>query len=80
MEPTSKEPPKLTPVQLKKRIEQACPTAREIKLTFSTPTDVRIELHPARAEDSDQLAGQVLSLPELQSYKVDLMIMIPQQK
>lgn len=67
------------PTQLKRRIEQACPMAKEVKISFSSATDVRIEVQAAKPEDGDQLAGAVLSLPDLEPYKVDLHITLPQK-
>jgi hypothetical protein len=70
--------PPLTQAQLKKRIEQACPGAREIKINFTSATDVRVEVRASRQEEGDQLAGAILSLQELEAYRVDLHITLPQ--
>lgn len=68
----------INPLGLKKRIEATCPSARDIRVTVLSLTDVRVEIRAARPEEGDQLAGQILSLPELESYRVDLQINLAQ--
>lgn len=69
----------LSAVQLKKRIETAVPGVRNVTVNFTSKTDVRVECS-ARTDDSSAIAGQILSVPELTAYKVDLQIIIPDQK
>jgi osmotically-inducible protein OsmY len=63
--------------QLKRRIEMAIPTVRNVVVTFTSKTDVRLECSSRPGDDTGALAGQILSLRELDPYKVDLQIQVP---
>ena len=51
---------------------------RNVTVNFTSKTDVRVEC-VARTGDSSTAAGQLLTLPELRPYKVDLQIQLPEQ-
>jgi hypothetical protein len=66
---------------LKKRIETAVPTLRNVTVTFTSKTDVRVECTIRPGDDSAAVAGQILSIRELgEPLKVDLQIVLPDQK
>ena len=67
----------LSAAQLKKTIESAIPGVRDVVVSFTSKTDVRIECATRAGEDSRPIAGQILSLRELDPYKVDLQIQLP---
>ncbi len=65
---------------LKKRIETAVPNVRNVLVTFTSKTDVRIQCTAGPSDDSATVAGQILSLRELEPFKVDLQIQVPEKK
>jgi hypothetical protein len=67
----------LSGTQLKKRIESAIPGLRNVAVTFTSKTDVHIDCAMRPGDDSGTIAGQILSLRELEPYKVDLQLQIP---
>ena len=69
----------LSAAQLKRRIETAVPGVRNVTVNFTSKTDVRVQCS-APSDDSSAVAGQILSVPELNAYKVDLQIVLPEQK
>jgi hypothetical protein len=69
--------PLLTATQLKQRIEAAVPAVRNVRVTFTGKTDVRVECIPSAGVDSGAIAGQILSLREFDPYKVDLHLQLP---
>ncbi len=64
-------------VQLKKRIETALPNLQNVLVTFTSKTDVRVECTVRANDDTGAIAGQILSVHELEPYKVDLQIQVP---
>ena len=69
--------PSLSAAQLKKRIEATVPGARNVLVSFTSKTDVRVECTARPGDDSGTIAGQILSVSELGPYKVDLQIQLP---
>jgi hypothetical protein len=67
----------LTATQLKNLIEATIPGACDVVVTFRSKSDVRIECAIRAGDDSRPIAGQILSLRELDPYKVDLQIQLP---
>jgi hypothetical protein len=66
-----------TVAALKKRIESGVPAARNVVVTFTSKTDVRVECAVRPDDDANTVAGQILGLRELDPYKVDLQIKVP---
>ncbi|MBI3411476.1 MAG: BON domain-containing protein [Planctomycetes bacterium] len=66
--------------RLKKRIEEACPGAKDVRVTFTSPNEVRVELRARPGDDLGQIAGQILSLRELENLRPDLHIQVPDEK
>lgn len=66
--------------RLKKRIEEACPGAKDVRVTFTAPKEVRIELQARPGDGLGQISGQILSLRELDNLRPDLHIIIPEDK
>ena len=67
----------MSAAQLKKRIEVAVPAARNVQVIFTSKTEVRVECTARSGDDSGALAGQILSLREMEPYRVDLHISLP---
>lgn len=63
--------------QLKKSIEGGIPGIRNVVVTFTSKTDVRVECTLRPSDDTATIAGQILSLPALNDYKVDLQVKVP---
>jgi hypothetical protein len=69
--------PPLSAAQLKRRIETVITGVRNVSVTFTSKTDVRVECSTRPGEDSGALASQILSLREFDAYKVDLRLQLP---
>jgi len=65
--------------QIKKRIETSVTGVRNVSVTFTSKTNVHVECTPRPGDDSGTIAGQILSLKELEPYKVDLQIQLPDE-
>jgi hypothetical protein len=69
--------PAVTASQLKKRIETTVPALRQVRVTFTSTAEVRIDCTMPPGGDSGAIASQVLGLRELDPYKVDLHLQLP---
>lgn len=65
-----------TAAQLRKLVEAAAPGTRSLVVTFTSKTDLHIECSTRPGEDAGAVAGQILSIRELQPYKVDLQMVV----
>lgn len=66
-----------TAAQLKKSIETAFPGLRNVSVTFTSKSDVRVECTLRPGDDTGAVAGQILSLQALSPYKVNLQVQVP---
>jgi hypothetical protein len=63
---------------LKKKLEAACPGAKEIRLIPTGPGELRVEIQARPGSGNDQLADQVFAVKELiDNYRLDLRITLP---
>jgi hypothetical protein len=74
--PTLPMPSSVSPAELQKRIQAACPKARNIIVTFTSATEVRIVIDTLSADDINAIAERIFGLPELQNYRPDLQFKI----
>lgn len=81
--PTRPEPPplptkvpELSVAQLQKRIQAACPDAKNIEVQFTSATEVRISLEIRTEKDLEPTAERLFAMPELQNYRPDLQFKI----
>jgi hypothetical protein len=68
--------PALTRVELQKRIQAACPDAKNIEVQFTSATEVRISLEIRTEKDLEPTAERLFAMPELQNYRPDLQFKI----
>lgn len=68
-----------TAAQVKKRLEIILPGNRDVQVTYTGDSRLRIELKARPGEEFSALAGQILSLQELEPFgeRVDLQIQMP---
>jgi hypothetical protein len=64
--------------RLTRQIAQACPKAKNVKLNFTSPTELTIEMEVISAEDCSRHAEQVFAIRELDPYRVNLKFKVPQ--
>jgi hypothetical protein len=66
----------LTPAQmqaqLRQRIKEACPDAREVTVTFTSGLGLLVRVQLEKSADRDEVAARVRSLPELASFLTDV--------
>jgi hypothetical protein len=63
---------KLTPEELRKRIQAACPKITKVDVTFKSATDVKIILSVRSDDDVNSSTERLFAMPELQNYRPDL--------
>ncbi len=68
--------PALSRVDLQKRIQAACPDAKNIEVQFTSATEVRISLEIRTEKDLEPTAERLFAMPELQNYRPDLQFKI----
>lgn len=69
-------PPAPSRTELQKRIQAACPDARNIEVQFTSATQVRISLEIRSEKDLEATAERLFAMPELQNYRPDLQFKI----
>lgn len=65
-----------SPTQVKNRLETLFPKARPILVSPQGGNKLKVELTAHNNEDGNNIAGRLLSLPELEAYEVNLIIKI----
>ena len=68
--------PKLSAAELQKRIRTALPSAKNVNVELTSPTEVRIVIEIASEKDLSPAAERVFALPELEHYRPDLQFKI----
>jgi hypothetical protein len=68
--------PALSRAELQKRIQAACPNAKNIEVQFTSATEVRISLEIRAEKDLEPTAERLFAMPELQNYRPDLQFKI----
>jgi hypothetical protein len=68
--------PALSRAELQKRIQAACPDAKNIEVQFTSATEVRIALEIRTEKDLEPTAERLFAMPELQNYRPDLQFKI----
>jgi hypothetical protein len=68
--------PALSQADLQKRIQAACPDAKNIEVQFTSATEVRISLEIRTEKDLEPTAERLFAMPELQNYRPDLQFKI----
>ena len=64
--------------RLTRQIAQACPKAKNVKLMFTSPTELTIEMEVISAEECSRHAEQVFAIRDLDPYRVNLKFKVPQ--
>ena len=76
MPPVPAKMPALSRAELQKRIQSACPDAKNIEVQFTSATEVRISLEIRTEKDLEPTAERLFAMPELQNYRPDLQFKI----
>lgn len=64
--------------RLTRQIGQACPKAKNVKLTFTSATEVTLEMDVTTVEECNRHAEQIFAIRDLDPYRVNLKFNVPQ--
>ncbi len=64
--------------RLTRQVSQACAKARNVKLTFTSATEVTVEMDVTTVEECNRHAEQIFAIRELDPYRVNLKFNVPQ--
>lgn len=81
--PTPTKAPPLTAAAAatwQKRIEQACPQAKAVRVEVVAPTELRVELTIRNDDQITTFAGPIFALVEREGYRLDLRFSVEQEK
>ena len=64
--------------RLTRQVSQACPKARNVKLIFTSATEVTVEMDATTVEECQRHAEQIFAIRDLDPYRVNLKFNVPQ--
>jgi BON domain len=67
-----KDGPRLTLPQIQKRIQEACPKAKEVRVSMKLGGDIKVEIHIRDEADIEATFNRVYSIADLESYHLDV--------
>ncbi len=62
--------------KLEKRIKEACPELKSVRLVAKANHEIEVEATVRRAEDIERVATKLYTTPDFQAYKFDLKFMV----